>query len=521
MRRGSRPGNGSFPPSPPARNPARRRSGGRPRGAPSAPTTGGRAHRGSDRWRSARRGARARAPRDRRRDPNSGPGDPSHRRRAESAALVPTRSTTASSPSAASQATTSTPSISPTPAANIPVNPLGGPALAEQVDGSRPRARTDRELGVVGLEVAGLEHSPLTRQHLGKRKRALDSGLSVVGDDDHRVLGEELVRFPRRPRQARRGRRRRGRSSRAAPRDRAGGSGSRCRAARTAGSHRGRRRSAPGRRRLSTRPGSPGAPWSACTARRGWSRAHRRRALQAPRSRGETWPRSPPAASTPRVRARDACDRDRSRTGCTRCAARRHPVARRWSPPPARGGTCSCCRRCRRASERAQRPASPRTTSRTRRSVPSTRWYQFMPLIACRSGRSPVTISEQHTGVTDGNDETQSRTSVPRSSSAAKWGASPLDAARSSMSVRSESTTQRTSLRPGRLTEASADPRTSGRRGAAVRRRPRSAAISATRANGDTSSESPARSERRQRDQRARVAPGAGAGGRPPPRSRG
>jgi hypothetical protein len=63
-----------------------------------------------------------------------------------------------------------------------------------------------------------------------------------------------------------------------------------------------------------------------------------------------------------------------------------------------------------------------------------------MPLIQWRSAPTPVTISAQATGVTEGKLETQSSTSVPRSSSAAKVGALPSSTARSSMSVRSEST---------------------------------------------------------------------------------
>ena len=46
-----------------------------------------------------------------------------------------------------------------------------------------------------------------------------------------------------------------------------------------------------------------------------------------------------------------------------------------------------------------------------------------MPLIQCRSAPTPVTISEQATGVTEGKLETQSGTSTPRSSSAPKVGA--------------------------------------------------------------------------------------------------
>ena len=62
-------------------------------------------------------------------------------------------------------------------------------------------------------------------------------------------------------------------------------------------------------------------------------------------------------------------------------------------------------------------------------------------------GPVPVAISALQTGVTVGNAETQSPTSTPRSSSPAKLGASPATIVRSSMSVRSESTTIRQSLR--------------------------------------------------------------------------
>ena len=63
-----------------------------------------------------------------------------------------------------------------------------------------------------------------------------------------------------------------------------------------------------------------------------------------------------------------------------------------------------------------------------------------MPLIQWRSEPTPVTISEQATGVTEGKLETQSSIRTPRSSSAAKLGARPSATARLSMSVRSEST---------------------------------------------------------------------------------
>ena len=95
-----------------------------------------------------------------------------------------------------------------------------------------------------------------------------------------------------------------------------------------------------------------------------------------------------------------------------------------------------------------------------------------MPLIQWPSGRRPVVISEQQTGVTEGNDETQSPISVPRSSRAPKVGATPSATASSSLSVRSESTMQRTSLRVVRcVTAGSAGPRTWSPRGGGARAR--------------------------------------------------
>src|SRR6478609_3473374 len=70
-----------------------------------------------------------------------------------------------------------------------------------------------------------------------------------------------------------------------------------------------------------------------------------------------------------------------------------------------------------------------------------------MPLMWWCCGPEPVAMSEHATGVTDGKAETQSPISAPRSSRAAKLGARSSATARSSMSVRSESTTIRQSLR--------------------------------------------------------------------------
>ena len=56
--------------------------------------------------------------------------------------------------------------------------------------------------------------------------------------------------------------------------------------------------------------------------------------------------------------------------------------------------------------QHAELPASPRSSSRTRRSAASTRWYQFMLGIRCSSGPTPVVIVAAQTGVTDGNAAT-------------------------------------------------------------------------------------------------------------------
>ena len=58
-----------------------------------------------------------------------------------------------------------------------------------------------------------------------------------------------------------------------------------------------------------------------------------------------------------------------------------------------------------------------------------------------------MAICEHATGVTEGKLDTQSGISVPRSSSFLNVGAAPEEAARSSISVCSESTTTSISLR--------------------------------------------------------------------------
>ena len=80
-----------------------------------------------------------------------------------------------------------------------------------------------------------------------------------------------------------------------------------------------------------------------------------------------------------------------------------------------------------------------------------------MPAMQCRSGPTPVAISEQATGVTDGKAETQSPIRLPRSSRVEKFGAKSSATARSSMSVRSESTTIRQSLRDSGIRSESDD----------------------------------------------------------------
>src|SRR3954447_4761989 len=62
------------------------------------------------------------------------------------------------------------------------------------------------------------------------------------------------------------------------------------------------------------------------------------------------------------------------------------------------------------------------------------------------AGPSPVAMLAAATGVTDGNDDTQSRTYVPRCMIFASTGAWPWSIARSSISGLSASTTARTSF---------------------------------------------------------------------------
>src|SRR5262245_21268178 len=64
----------------------------------------------------------------------------------------------------------------------------------------------------------------------------------------------------------------------------------------------------------------------------------------------------------------------------------------------------------------------------------------------CSPGPTPVAIVADATGVTDGNVDTQSRTYVPRSHSAASAGARPSSMTLSSAAGLSESMTARTSF---------------------------------------------------------------------------
>ena len=57
----------------------------------------------------------------------------------------------------------------------------------------RAAGRADRELGQLGAIVGGLQHRPLAAQQLGQRQAAVDVGLGVVGEQDQRVVVEEVV----------------------------------------------------------------------------------------------------------------------------------------------------------------------------------------------------------------------------------------------------------------------------------------------------------------------------------------
>ena len=248
---------------------------------------------------------------------------------------------------------------------------MRAPALAvgEHVDRAGAGDRADRELGALDRLVRA-EHAPVGGQRLDQRQRLLDPRLGVVGDQDHGVLGEELLQP-------------------AGGLDQLGegGVGAGDRLDLGLGTELvgvmvvvGQREEqevievaldqlAPGARRVLV--AGPGARQRRLAVDRlAGSRARRRRARPAPRSRGGSSPRSRPGAAAPRARARGGCGRDRSETACRRCGRRRRRDARSSSPPRGRGGTCSCCRRCRRASGRGRRRASPRTSCRTRRSAP-------------------------------------------------------------------------------------------------------------------------------------------------------
>ena len=53
--------------------------------------------------------------------------------------------------------------------------------------------RADRQLGPLRFLLRGLQHRPLGGEDVGQRQAPVDVGLGVVGDQDHRVLGEEGV----------------------------------------------------------------------------------------------------------------------------------------------------------------------------------------------------------------------------------------------------------------------------------------------------------------------------------------
>jgi hypothetical protein len=64
---------------------------------------------------------------------------------------------------------------------------------AEQVDVRGARGRADRELGVLGAVLGGLQHRPVAAQLIGDRQRVMDLGLGMVAEQDQRVVGEESV----------------------------------------------------------------------------------------------------------------------------------------------------------------------------------------------------------------------------------------------------------------------------------------------------------------------------------------
>src|SRR6202022_4465742 len=79
----------------------------------------------------------------------------------------------------------------------------------------------------------------------------------------------------------------------------------------------------------------------------------------------------------------------------------------------------------------------------------------------CLSGPTPVVIVAAHTGVTDGNDATQSLTYTPCSTIRCSAGARPTAIARSSIAGLSASMTTRTSFL-GRVNAGSEGRRISG-----------------------------------------------------------
>ena len=168
----------------------------------------------------------------------------------------------------------------------------------------------------------------------------------------------------------------------------------------------------------------PSVDGSRCRASR---RGRRRRARARPRPRGGTAPPRPAAA----IGAAPW-------SGLVAVAAAVDQVGRAGRPQagvvevledrplrPRSGAPCSCCRRCPRASGRRRTRASPGTRSRTRRSAPRRGGTSSSTGSGDRPGRARWRSSRRRRGVTDGNDDTQSRTNVPRSTIAASAGARP------------------------------------------------------------------------------------------------
>ena len=74
------------------------------------------------------------------------------------------------------------------------------PLPRQQVDVGGAAGRADRQLRQLRPLLGGLQHRPLGAQQLGQRQAAVDVGLGVVGEQDHRVARRGTRRARRLPR---------------------------------------------------------------------------------------------------------------------------------------------------------------------------------------------------------------------------------------------------------------------------------------------------------------------------------